>query len=84
MKRKVTIAIVTVFVMALFAVPTFASGFQDPVPTLALSADAVQSGLFTGANIMLGALGAILFLVIGIGFGKKIFDVIGNAISRAF
>ena len=81
MKRKMTIAIVTVFVLALMAVPAFA---QTPPPTLALDPDTVQTGLFTGANIILIALGSIMFMLIGIGFGKKIFDSIGSAIQKAF
>ncbi len=54
---------------------------QTPMPTLALQADVLTSGLFTGANIILLALGGIVFLLVGLAFGGKILDAIRNMVQ---
>ncbi len=51
------------------------------IPTLALQADVLTSGLFTGANIILLALGGIIFLLVGLAFGGKILDAIRNMVQ---
>jgi hypothetical protein len=51
------------------------------IPTLALQADVLTSGLFTGANIILLALGGIIFLLVGLVFGGKILDAIRNMVQ---
>ena len=53
---------------------------QD-VPTIAIDADTVQTGLFTGANMIIGALGSIMFLLIGFQFGGNILRAIGGYVS---
>lgn len=78
MKRYFVIALVVVMALVM-VVPSFA---QTPVPTLALDSNQMQSGLFTGANIILVALGGVLFLIIGMTFGGKIIGMIQNAISN--
>ena len=51
------------------------------VPTLALDSATVQTGLFEGANIVVGALGAIVFLLIGFQFGSSILRAISSYIG---
>jgi len=53
----------------------------DPVPTLAIDANVVQTGLFTGANMMLVALGSIVFLLIGFQFGGSILRAVASYIG---
>ena len=57
-------------------------GLFQAVPTLALSADDMQTNLFSGANIILVALGSIFFMLIGFGFGAKILRAVGDFINR--
>lgn len=56
----------------------------DPVvarPTLDLDVDTMLFYIFEGANIIIVALGAVVFLTIGFILGKKILDLIRSAIS---
>ena len=53
-----------------------------PVPTIAINVNAIQSGLFTGANVILIALGTVVFLLIGFAFGGKILRMIADFIMR--
>ena len=71
-------------VLALLAgfVLTMASPSFAQVPTLAVDATIIQTNLFTGANIMLGALAGIVILSVGMGFGGKILRAIGDFIMR--
>lgn len=82
-KHRVPITALATFVMMLVFATTASHAQTTPVPTLALDVTALQTGLFTGANIMLAALGAIMFIVIGITFGSGIIDKIGDAIKGA-
>lgn len=71
-------------VLALSLALTAVVGAQatpEPIPTLALDSGSLQSGLFEGANIILAALGAIMFLIIGMTFGGKILSAIQAAIN---
>lgn len=58
------------------------AGIMMTVPTLAVNGDTMQTGLFTGANIILVALGGIVFLLIGFSFGGKILRAISDFIQR--
>ncbi len=51
------------------------------IPTLALDPDVVTTGLFSGANIILVALGGIIFLIIGLSFGGKILEAVRNMVQ---
>lgn len=73
------------FQVALFLFALLTTGVQmanAQVPTLAVDPDALQTGLFTGANIILIALGGIVFLLIGFSFGGKILRAISDFIQR--
>lgn len=74
--RGAVTALVLGFVLTM-ASPSFAQ-----VPTLAVDATIIQTNLFTGANIMLGALAGIFILIVGMGFGGKIMAAIGDFIMR--
>ena len=50
-------------------------------PTLELDVDTMLFYIFEGANIIIVALGAVVFLTIGFILGKKILDLIRSAIS---
>lgn len=68
---------------ASYASPLYAAPLApEQVPTLAITADIVQTNLFSGANIMLVALAGIFMLIIGMGFGGKILKAIGEFIMR--
>lgn len=77
-KYPVVLALVAALALLIVASPTFA---QTPIPTLAIDADALQSGLFEGANIILVALGAVMFIIIGMTFGGRILSAIQSAIT---
>ena len=50
-------------------------------PTLELDVDTMLYYMFEGANIIIVALGAVVFLTIGFVLGRKILDLIRQAIS---
>ena len=81
-KFKKALPVILVLVLALaLAVPAFA---QDPTPTtatLALDSTELTNGLFTGANIMIAALGSILFILAGFKLGGGILRSIVDAVS---
>lgn len=74
--------VVPVLVLAVMVVAAGAASAQ--VPTLALDTAELQSGLFEGANIILVALSAIMFLLAGLAFGRNILNAIINAVKSAF
>ena len=74
--RWLIMALMLGFVLTM-ASPSFAQ-----VPTLAINPTTVQTNLFTGANIILGALAGIFILIVGMGFGGKILHAIGDFIMR--
>jgi hypothetical protein len=70
-------------VMALLVMSVVPAFAQDPV-TLDLDADALTNGLFTGANIIIAALGTILFILAGFKLGGGILRSIVDAVSGRF
>lgn len=80
MNRKLLVIVALALVLTFIASPAFA---QTPpaIPTLAIDADTLQSGLFEGANIILVALGAVMFIIIGMTFGGRILSAIQSAIT---
>lgn len=84
-KQRMRKYVVVVAALALIFVagPAFAQT-PDPtavIPTLAIDSYALQSGLFQGANIILVALGAVMFIIIGMTFGGRILSAIQSAIT---
>lgn len=82
-KQRMRKYVVVVAALALIFVagPAFAQATPEPIPTLAINAEALQSGLFEGANIILVALGAVMFIIIGMTFGGRILSAIQSAIT---
>lgn len=80
---KKTLAVAMVLALVLVSVvPAFA---QDPTPiALELDADTLTNGLFTGANIVIAALGAIMFILAGFKLGGGILRSIVDAVSGRF
>jgi len=81
-ERNRWIAVMAVVAFAL-AVSTVGAYAQTPVPlpTLALDPTVLTNGLFTGANIILVALGGIVFMLVGLAFGGKILDAVRNMVQ---
>ncbi len=78
-RRRVASSVALALGILVFsAVAAFA---QTPIPTLALDPDVVTTGLFSGANIILVALGGIIFLIIGLSFGGKILEAVRNMVQ---
>lgn len=50
--------------------------------SLNINSTVITNGLFEGANIIIGALGAVVFLLIGFTFGAKILAAIGAFVQR--
>lgn len=76
--RYYVVGIIAALLMLLIATASHAQA----VPTLAVDADEIQTGLFTGANVILISLGAVVFLLIGFAFGGKILRMIADFIMR--
>jgi hypothetical protein len=72
-----------VFVLTAFPSISEASSLTpDPVrPTLDLDVNEMLFWMFEGANIIIVALGAVVFLTIGFVLGRKILELIRSAIS---
>lgn len=68
-------------VMAVFALGVAPAAAQDPV-TLDLDATELTNGLFNGANIIIAALGAIMFLMAGFRLGGILLRGIVNAVGN--
>lgn len=68
-------------VMAVFALAVAPAAAQDPV-TLDLDAEELTNGLFNGANIIIAALGAIMFLMAGFRLGGILLRGIVNAVGN--
>ena len=75
-KKQLALALM-VGLMVVSAVPTFAQ-----TATLNLSTELIQNNLFSGANIIIGALGAIVFLLAGFSFGGRILRSIGDWVTN--
>lgn len=67
--------------LAVFALAVAPSHAQDPV-TLDLDATELTNGLFNGANIIIAALGAIMFLMAGFRLGGILLRGIVNAVGN--
>lgn len=50
-------------------------------PCLDINADTLASQIFSGANIIVAALGGIVFLIVGLRFGGSLLRGIGDAIE---
>lgn len=76
--------LIPMFLFGLFFL-NVAGAFAAPPPaepaTLNLDTEMIQTGLFQGANIILGALGVVMFLMIGMKFGGIIIRAISSAID---
>lgn len=71
------VAVMAVLAFALFALtPGAFAQTPVPIPTLAIDGNALTSGLFQGANIILIALAGVVFLIVGLSFGGKILTAI--------
>lgn len=84
LQDKVTWAIYGAIVVALVM---YVIGFGSPAVfgqsnQLNIDAETITAGLFSGANIIIGALGAVVFLLIGFTFGAKILSAIGAFVQR--
>lgn len=77
MKKFLIVLVVIVAVLAM-VMPAAAQVSTD---TLDLDADELTSGLFTGANIIIAALGAIMFILAGFRLGGQILRSIIDAVS---
>ncbi len=80
--RRYLPVLVAVFVLAAMTVSTAAA--QAPTPTTAtleLDSTSLTNGLFTGANIIIAALGAIMFILAGFKLGGQILRSIVDAVS---
>lgn len=51
-------------------------------PALALDTDMITTQLFEGANIIIGALGVVMFLIAGISFGGRVMRYIVDAVTN--
>jgi hypothetical protein len=74
--------ILPIALAAFFVLVAVEPSFAASAPTLDLDPDVVTAGLFDGANIILAALGAIMFLLAGFKLGgvllRGIVDAIGG------
>lgn len=69
-----------VMVMALLAL-SVVSAFAQSTTTLDISTSTITNNLFTGANVILGALLGIVMLIAGFRFGSNILDKLAGAIK---
>lgn len=84
MKRKQLVLFIALALVLMFVASPALAQTPDPtspIPTLAIDSGALQSGLFEGANIILVALGAVMFIIIGMTFGGRILSAIQSAIT---
>lgn len=74
--QKLIPALVAVALFAVVVSPTFAQ-----TTTLNLDTTELQNGLFQGANIIIGALAGIMFLLAGFRFGGTILRLIIDTVT---
>ena len=84
--NKVRMEAYVAFLFAFLFLSATAAGAQEVPeeitrPTLELDVDTMLYYMFEGANIIIVALGAVVFLTIGFVLGRKILDLIRQAIS---
>lgn len=78
MRKKV---FTTVFIVCLILVPV-AVALAQSTTTLDITTANITQSLFQGANIIIGALLAVVMLIAGFAFGGKILDKVANAVTR--
>lgn len=69
------------FALALLAAP-MAATFAQSTTTLEINSSDITNNLFTGANIIIGALLAVVMLVAGFKFGRGILEDIVSSITK--
>lgn len=75
--RKVLPVLFVAAMLIVMTVPAFAQATDS----LDIDTEDLQSGLFEGANVILGALGAIMFLLAGFRFGGSILRMIIDTVT---
>ena len=83
MSERVRLATtLAVFAAAVVYMASYGTATAYGANSLNINADTITDGLFDGANIIIGALGAVVFLLIGFTFGAKILAAIGAFVQR--
>ena len=75
--KKLVILTMVVVLLVLAAVPAFAQSTS----TIELDANTITPELFRGANIIIGALAAVMFLIAGLAFGSRILRGVVDAVT---
>lgn len=79
MRKKMLVMVMVVGLLVVSAISAFA---QEAVE-LQVDSSSITNNLFQGANIIIGALLAIMMLVAGFKFGRDILDqIVGSITSR--
>lgn len=81
-ERIHTALVAGVLFAALFYMGGYGSATAYGANALNINSAVITNGLFEGANIIIGALGAVVFLLIGFTFGAKILSAIGAFVQR--
>ena len=81
-ERLQTAIVVAVFLAGVVYMGTYGTATAYGANTLNINSATITDGLFEGANIVIGALGAVVFLLIGFTFGAKILSAIGAFVQR--
>jgi hypothetical protein len=83
MRTELYVASLFVFLFLSATAVGAQEGDPEPVvrPTLELDTNTMLFYMFEGANIIIVALGAVVFLTIGFVLGRKILELIRNAIQ---
>lgn len=79
MKNKKLVVIVSVMALLLISV---VGAFAQETVELNVDSSSITSNLFQGANIIIGALLAIMMLVAGFKFGRDILEQIVSSITK--
>lgn len=75
--KKLVIFTMVAMMLILAAVPAFAQS----TTTIELDASTITPELFRGANIIIGALAAVMFLIAGLAFGSRILRGVVDAVT---
>ena len=81
-ERLQTALVLAVFMAGVVYMATYGTATAYGANSLNINATTITNGLFDGANIIIGALGAVVFLLIGFTFGAKILAAIGAFVQR--
>jgi hypothetical protein len=68
--------------LALLAMPVASTFAQTSTTSLDINTADLQNGLFEGANVIIGALAAIMFLLAGFKFGARILKMIIDTVTN--